>query len=171
MQIVSPTTPAQYFHVLRRQALRRWRKPLIVMAPKGLLRHPLSVSTLDELSHGRFERVIPDGEAAHVLLCSGKIYFELLERREALGRRDVGLARIEQLYPFPQDVLKYRDVVWVQEEPENMGAWPFVRTRFPCGMRCVSRPPSSSPAAGSAARHREEQQALLARAFASWPSN
>ncbi|HUK32258.1 MAG TPA: 2-oxoglutarate dehydrogenase E1 component, partial [Vicinamibacterales bacterium] len=123
IQIVCPTTPAQYFHVLRRQALRRWRKPLVVLTPKSLLRHPQAVSALDDLSEGRFERVIPDREAPHVLLCTGKIYFELAAKRAELRRDDVAIVRLEQLYPFPEQARRYQGATWVQEEPVNMGAW------------------------------------------------
>jgi 2-oxoglutarate dehydrogenase E1 component len=185
IQVANPTTPAQYFHLLRRQALRRWRKPLVVMTPKSLLRHPVCVSSLDELAAGRFQRIIPDapGRAAaaakRVLLCSGKIYFELAEQREKLKRDDVAIVRVEQLYPLPADLLQsaladHRDgtpVFWVQEEPENMGAWYDFRVRF--GDRLfgrwpfagISRPASASPACGSAHAHKREQAALIAQAF------
>ena len=185
IQVVNPTTPAQYFHLLRRQALRRWRKPLVVMTPKSLLRHPVCVSSLDELAAGRFQRIIPDlsgrpGAAAkRVLLCSGKIYFELAEQRDKLKRDDVAIVRVEQLYPLPADLLQsaladYRDgtpVFWVQEEPENMGAWYDFRVRF--GDRLfgrwplagISRPASASPACGSAHAHKREQAALITQAF------
>ncbi len=186
IQVVYPTTPAQYFHLLRRQAVRRWRKPLIVMTPKSLLRHPKSVSTLDELANGYFQRIIPDelpealaAKVKRVLLCSGKIYFELAAQREKSKRDDVAILRVEQLYPLPDEVLqsalaKYADntpVFWVQEEPQNMGAWYDFRVRF--GDRLfgrwpfdgVSRPASASPASGSANAHKREQAALIAKAF------
>ena len=186
IQIVYPTTPAQYFHLLRRQALRRWRKPLIVMTPKSLLRHPRSVSAMDELSSGRFQRIIADelpqsasSKIQRVLLCSGKIYFELVEQREKSKRNDVAILRIEQLYPLPSEVLqsalaKYADgtpVFWVQEEPQNMGAWYDFRVRF--GDRLfgkwpfdgICRPASASPASGSANAHKRKQAALIAKAF------
>lgn len=187
IQVANPTTPAQYYHLLRRQALRRWRKPLVVMTPKSLLRHPKSVSTLDELAAGRFQRIIPDetpkqdaSKIARVLLCSGKIYFELAEQRETLQRDDVALVRVEQLYPLPAEMLQsvlspYRDgtpVFWVQEEPENMGAWYQFRVRFGETLfgrwpfAGISRPASASPACGSANAHRREQAALIAQAFA-----
>jgi 2-oxoglutarate dehydrogenase E1 component len=171
IQIVNPTTPAQYFHVLRRQALRRWRKPLVVLTPKSLLRHPQAVSTLDELSAGRFRRVIADGERPHVILCTGKIYFELAAKRAALGRDDVAIVRLEQLYPFPQQIRKYRAAKWVQEEPVNMGAWSFIRSQLGDSVTCVARPESGSPAAGSSVRHKREQDELLTRAVTIWPSN
>jgi len=186
IQVANPTTPAQYFHLLRRQALRRWRKPLVVMTPKSLLRHPKSVSTLDELAVGEFQRIIPDetpnpaaSKIKRVLLCSGKIYFELAEQREKMKRDDVAIVRVEQLYPLPAELLQstlapYRDgtpVLWVQEEPENMGAWYEFRVRF--GSRLferwpfagISRPASASPACGSANAHKREQAALIAQAF------
>jgi len=167
MQIVCPTTPSQYFHVLRRQALRRWRKPLVVLTPKSLLRHPQATSTLDDLGPGRrFERVIADGaEGGPVLLCTGKIYFELAARRAELKRDDVAIVRLEQLYPFPDAARQYRTATWVQEEPENMGAWTYVRAQLGDGVRCVARPPAASPAAGSAAVHKREQADVVARAL------
>jgi 2-oxoglutarate dehydrogenase E1 component len=185
MQCVVPTTPAQYFHCLRRQVLRRWRKPLIVFTPKSLLRDPRAVSPLDVLSAGNFQTVIPEqvsatGAARRVLLCTGKVYYDLLAKREALGASDVAIVRVEQLAPLPAAALStalsnYVDdtpVFWVQEEPENMGAWPFVRlhlgermlSRFP--FSAVSRDASASPATGSGSSHRLEQAELLTRAFA-----
>ncbi len=174
IQIVYPTTPAQYFHVLRRQALRRWRKPLVLLTPKSLLRHPQAVSTFDELSTGRFQRVIPDTggrDRAHVILCTGKIYFELVAKRGELKRDDVAIVRLEQLYPFPQEARRYRSALWVQEEPINMGAWAFIRRQLGDGVSCVARPESGSPAAGSNVRHKREQDELLTRALTTWPSN
>jgi 2-oxoglutarate dehydrogenase E1 component len=186
IQVVYPTTPAQYFHLLRRQAVRRWRKPLIVMTPKSLLRHPGSVSTLDELATGCFHRILPDavpapsaGGVKRVLLCSGKIYFELVEHREKSKREDIAILRVEQLYPLADEALqsalaKYRDgtpVCWVQEEPENMGAWFDFRVRFgDClfgrwPFSGVSRPASASPAGGSFKSHKSEQAVVIAKAF------
>jgi 2-oxoglutarate dehydrogenase E1 component len=186
LQLVQPTTPAQYFHVLRRQVLRRWRKPLVVMTPKSLLRHPKAVSSLEELAAGRFRRVLADappkrGSVQRVLACSGKIYYELIKAREQLGREDVAILRVEQLYPFREKSLQlalaaYADgtpVFWVQEEPENMGAWPYLRQRF--GERLlgrlplvgIHRPPSASPATGSMSSHKLEQQRLVDQAFKS----
>ncbi len=185
-QICIPTTPAQFFHLLRRQAVRPWRKPLIVMTPKSLLRHPKAVSSLDELSQGRFLRILPDAGGrvegvTRVLMCAGKIYWELEAEREKLGREDIAILRIEQLYPLqPPDLEKvfqaYRaetPVYWVQEEPENMGAWrrmkgkfgEWLLGRFP--FTSVSRPASASPATGSAHSHRLEQQKLMDIAFGS----
>jgi 2-oxoglutarate dehydrogenase E1 component len=188
IQVVNPTTPAQYFHVLRRQVLRRWRKPLVVMTPKSLLRHPKAVSSLEDCGARGFLRVIPDaaaearareGRIGRILLCSGKIYYELDKRREELKRDDVAIVRLEQLYPVPKQALRsalaaYADetrVVWVQEEPENMGAWTFMRMHF--GERLfdrfpfshVSRPADASPATGSHSSHKLEQENLLTRVF------
>ena len=185
IQVIYPTTPAQYFHSLRRQALRKWRKPLIVMTPKSLLRHPKSVSSREEFSKGSFLRVIADSGPAQrrsvkrILLCSGKIYFDLEHKRQELGRDDVAIIRLEQLYPFPEKPLQSllaeypaaTPLTWVQEEPENMGAWWYLNLRFNqrvLGNRPVSvvaRAPAASPATGSATRHKEQQQLLLNQAF------
>lgn len=183
MQIVQPTTPAQYFHLLRRQVKRRWRKPLVVFTPKSLLRHKLARSPLADLSSGRFERVIGDPlvpTASKVLLCSGKVYYELLAHREEHQRDDVAIVRIEQFYPLPDHYLTNvldlcadeTPVVWVQEEPDNMGASRYWKARF--GNRLfdrlpfsvVARPESASPATGSKAIHKQEQHQLLEEAFA-----
>jgi 2-oxoglutarate dehydrogenase E1 component len=184
IQVVNLTTPAQYFHCLRRQALRRWRKPLVMMTPKSLLRHPQCVSPLDDCASGGFQRIIGETLAENqpvdrLLLCSGKIYYDLLAERERLGRHGVPIIRIEQLYPLPSDDLqaalaRYADgtaVFWAQEEPENMGAWRFLRTTF--GERLfgrlpltgVARPAAASPATGSHSSHKLEQQILMAKAF------
>jgi 2-oxoglutarate dehydrogenase E1 component len=184
MQIMNLTSPAQYFHALRRQVLRPWRKPLVIMTPKSLLRHPQAVSSLDACATGHFETVIPDSDERKstvdgVLVCSAKLYYELVNEREDLGRHDVAIVRLEQLYPLPMERLKtalaeYRDgtpVYWVQEEPENMGAWRFLLARF--GGELFDRLPfsgiyrraSSSPATGSASSHKMEQKELLMQAF------
>ncbi|HVS09935.1 MAG TPA: 2-oxoglutarate dehydrogenase E1 component [Planctomycetota bacterium] len=185
LQVVNLTTPAQYFHCLRRQVIRRWRKPLIVMTPKSLLRHPRAVSPLADLAQRGFRRVLHDDPAIdpagveRVLLCSGKLYYELLEKREEDQRSDVALVRLEQLYPLSEEDLEqalapYPDAAsafWVQEEPENMGAWRFLRVRY--GERLlgrlpfsgITRPASASPATGSAASHKLEQQEILLKAF------
>jgi 2-oxoglutarate dehydrogenase E1 component len=184
LQIVNPTTPAQYFHVLRRQAHHRWRKPLIVMTPKSLLRHPHAVSTLEDLVNGRFRRILFDRTAVperigRVLLSSGKIYYELLRMREELNRDDVAIVRLEQLYPLRDAELREAlagypptaPVVWVQEEPANMGAWRYLFARFGeklLGARPFSgvcRPASASPATGWGALHALEQTKLLKAAF------
>jgi 2-oxoglutarate dehydrogenase E1 component len=184
IQVVNPTTPAQYFHLLRRQTLRRWKKPLVVMTPKSLLRHKDAVSPLTELTHGEFHEVLPEAiipaEAVkRILLCSGKVYYDLMKYREDTGRTDVAIIRIEQLYPFPvkmvEDVLamypETTPLFWVQEEARNMGAWGFLRMRF--GERLVDRypfrgicrPEAASPATGSATSHKIEQQNILKQAF------
>jgi 2-oxoglutarate dehydrogenase E1 component len=184
IQVCQPTTPAQLFHLLRRQVKRPWRKPLIVMTPKSLLRHPRCVSPLEAFAEGRFKRVIGDegitpGKAERILLCSGKVYYELLERREKLNRDDVAIVRLEQFYPFPVEELTaalepYGDevpVIWVQEEPRNMGAWHFLKGGYGYrllnrwNMYRVARRPSASPATGSKAAHAIEQEEILSRAF------
>jgi 2-oxoglutarate dehydrogenase E1 component len=184
IQLVVHSTPAQYFHVLRRQVVRPWRKPLVVMTPKSLLRHPQAVSTLDDCAHGRFQRVIPDSDPQRknvegVVLCGGKIYYELEKERADRGRQDVAIVRMEQLYPLPVAELTaalapYKDgtpVYWVQEEPENMGAWRFLLARFRYELfdrlpfAGIYRRASSSPATGSSSSHKLEQKELLMQAF------
>lgn len=184
IQIVVPTTPAQFFHCLRRQMLRRWLKPLVVMSPKSLLRHPRVLSSLDELASGHFHRIIPDpdvpaDQVRRVLVCTGKVYYDLLQAREDRTRPDVAIVRMEQLYPVPEEPLRAvlerypagTPVAWVQEEPGNMGALQYLQHRlgrelfgkYP--LTTVSRDPSASPATGSMRIHRQEQQCLLAEAF------
>jgi len=184
IQVVNPTTPAQYFHMLRRQALRRWKKPLIVMTPKSLLRHKDAVSSCSELSHGEFHEVLPDvakspEDVQRILLCSGKVYYDLAAYRDEAKRDDVAIIRLEQLYPFPAKTLeevlskypKSAALFWVQEEPRNMGAWGYLRTRFGERLleqypyRGICRPESASPATGSATSHKIEQQNILKQAF------
>ncbi len=184
MQICQPTTPAQYFHLLRRQVLRPWRKPLIVFTPKSLLRHPAAVSALSDFEGGTFQRIISDerddqSNTKKVLLCTGKIYYELVRQRKERGQDDVAILRIEQLYPLRAEQLKealapYAEgtpVMWVQDEPENMGAWRFMLAHFGtsiCGlypMTVASRPASASPATGSAHSHKLEEQVLMDQVF------
>lgn len=183
LQVAVPTTPAQYFHLLRRQALRRWQKPLVVLTPKSLLRHPRVGSSLEECVQGRFERVMADGDAKpsprRVLLTSGKMFYELDEVRRRQNTADVALLRLEQYYPLPLAELEAAlasypagtPVVWVQEEPANMGAWWFLRQRLGCELlgryplSAIARPESASPATGSAASYQLEQRELSARAF------
>jgi 2-oxoglutarate dehydrogenase E1 component len=184
MQICQPTTPAQYYHLLRRQVLRPWRKPLIVFTPKSLLRHPQAVSSLSELETGTFQRIIDDERPEQagtkkVLLCTGKIYYELARQRKERNAEDVAILRIEQLYPLREEQLKKAlapyeegtEVIWVQDEPENMGAWRFMCAHFGnrlCGMyplRAASRPASASPATGSAHSHKLEEQVLMNQVF------
>lgn len=189
------TTPAQFFHVLRRQMKRDFRKPLVIMTPKSLLRHPKAVSTLDELSSDSFLEVLDDSlmnssEAAikvrRVLICSGKVYYDLLAKREELALHSVALVRLEQLYPWPAqrlaDVLRRypnaKDLVWVQEEPKNMGAWIFVFNQWMGGyahfreevdgrtIRYIGRDIGAAPAVGSHKIHDSDQRALVEKAFA-----
>jgi 2-oxoglutarate dehydrogenase E1 component len=183
IQVAQPTTPAQLFHLLRRQGLRRWRKPLVVFTPKSLLRHPKVVSHLGEFTQGTFQRVLPDpaapARAKRILICSGKIYYELLAYREERRRDDTMIVRLEQFYPLPDALLestlksqaKSTPVVWVQEEPINMGAWRYLHEKFGrqfygrWPLSVVSRPESASPATGSHSAHKLEQAQLIARAF------
>ena len=189
LRLAYPTTAAQYFHLLRRQAalLAVDPLPLIVMTPKSLLRHPQTASTARELADGKWQPVIDDPRArtqpdqiTRLILCSGKVYVDLVTGKPHEQHPEVAIARVEQLYPFRPDefeaVLAYpnlREVVWVQEEPENMGAWEFIRPRLEAVMRgrwplrLVSRPRSASPAEGSSARHAANQSALIERAFES----
>ncbi|HMA93215.1 MAG TPA: 2-oxoglutarate dehydrogenase E1 component, partial [Polyangiaceae bacterium] len=187
LQICQPTTPAQLFHLLRRQVLRKWRKPLVVFTPKSLLRHPKATSDLDELTRGGFERILGDpmfaqssrDQVRKILLCTGKAYFSLEQHREENGISDVAILRVEQLYPLSDEVLRAAlepypagiQVVWTQEEPENMGACRYFLARYGTSLfgrhpfQCVARAESASPATGSASSHRMEQEELLARAF------
>jgi 2-oxoglutarate dehydrogenase E1 component len=180
-QVCVPSTPAQMFHMLRRQMLRNLRKPLVVMTPKSLLRHKRSTSTLSELSSGEFRTVIDDpasplpADVRRIVLCSGKVYFDLLERRDADAVRDVALVRIEQLYPFPADeyqaiVDRYaaaRHVVWCQEEPQNQGAWYQIRHRLQAALGddhlllYAGREGAAAPATGIHALHQREQETLV----------
>ena len=187
MRVANCTTAAQYFHLLRRQAalLVIDPLPLIVLSPKSLLRHPLVASAPRELAEGRFRMVIADGDAAEraadirrVIFCSGKIYVDLVSAEQRAKRPDIALCRLEQLYPVPMRDLRAaidaypnaEEVVWVQEEPENMGAWEFIRPHLQevssgRPVRRVARPRSASPAEGSAARHALNQQVLVDQAF------
>jgi 2-oxoglutarate dehydrogenase E1 component len=177
LQVCNLTTPAQYFHLLRRQALAPYRKPLVLMTPKSLLRHPQAVSPLADLVNGAFAPVIGDdsvapGKAAKVLLCSGKIYYQILQRCREIDAKDTAVVRVEQFYPFPEDALKIvlaphlkaETWVWVQEEPENMGAWQFMRSRL-AGIigsepAYVGRPAAASPATGFPEIYRQQQRAI-----------
>jgi 2-oxoglutarate dehydrogenase E1 component len=184
MQVCIPSTPAQFFHCVRRQVVRSWRKPLVVLTPKSLLRHPKCVSSLDELAEGRFNRILPDakgirGSVERVILCSGKVYYDLAEERDRLERDDVAILRVEQVYPLQPEDLRavlepYPDntpVFWVQEEPENMGAWRRMRGKFGfillgrLPFYGIYRPASASPATGSPSSHKIEQRELLDQAF------
>jgi 2-oxoglutarate dehydrogenase E1 component len=185
IQVVNPSTPAQYFHVLRRQVIRPWRKPLVVMTPKSLLRHPKVVSSLADCAAGKFQRILPDvpyggassASPSRILLCTGKLYYELDKYREENKRTDVAIVRVEQLYPLKLQTLKDAlsvypkdtPVTWVQEEPENMGPWRYMLVKF--GLQLdrpfsgVYRPASASPATGSASAHKIEQAELIESAF------
>jgi 2-oxoglutarate dehydrogenase E1 component len=185
MQVCNFTTPAQIYHALRRQIRRPFRKPLIVMSPKSLLRHPKAKSTLEELADGHLQEVIPDTTIKDaksvdaVILCSGKVYYDLLEERETLKLNDKkALVRVEQIYPFPDQHLgpilksypKIKSVVWCQEEPKNMGAWTFVHPRIEgvladlglkVEFRYAGRSERASPAIGSEKKHKVEQHQLV----------
>ncbi len=186
MQVVNCTTPANYFHVLRRQMRRKFRKPLIVMTPKSLLRHRQAVSRLaDMASNTSFHRVMYDNEVLsddkdvkRVVLCSGKVYYDLYEERAKRGQTDVFFLRLEQLYPFPRRALinelgrfPHAEVVWAQEEPKNMGAWFFVAPEIEDVLaeigakharpRYAGRVAAASPATGLYSRHLKEQAGFI----------
>jgi 2-oxoglutarate dehydrogenase E1 component len=181
IQVVYPSTPAQLFHCLRRQVLRQWRAPLVMLTPKSMLRHHAATSTWDELAQGRFHRVLADADLAEcssrVIACTGKIFYELDKVRTDAGRDDIGILRIEQLYPFPEKELREAlaslrgptSVYWVQEEPENMGAANYVLARWTQTMPRefpllrITRRASASPATGSSKAHKLEQRELIAR--------
>ncbi len=179
-QVIYPTTPAQHFHALRRQLLRPYRIPLIVMTPKGLLRHPECVSTLQELSEGTFQPILDDPqeplEASRMLLCSGRIYYDLTQERKKRGRTDIAIIRIEELYPLHlekigQLIEKYRAVkeyFWIQDEPNNMGAWSYIRPYLEeiVTLGYIGRNPSGTTATGSHAQHEKEHEQLMQKAFA-----
>ncbi len=179
-QVMDLTTPAQIFHALRRQVHAAWRKPLVVMSPKSLLRHPAAVSPLSDFTERGFQYFIADAlgdpsEVTRVVLCSGKIAYELMAARAQAEARHVAIVRVEQLYPLNTDHLlallgsygRLSEVVWAQEEPRNMGAWEFIDLHLSPVLRgvaelsCISRPPSASPAPGSATRYKLEQEALV----------
>jgi 2-oxoglutarate dehydrogenase E1 component len=189
MQVGNLTTPANYFHALRRQLKRNFRKPLVLMTPKSLLRHKLAVSPLADFTNGSKFRVVigeidpiaPDREVKRVVLCTGKVYYDLLEERRRRGTGEVAIVRVEQLYPFPEislprELAKYphAEVVWCQEEPENMGAWSFVDRKIEAVLaalgsnkrpRFVGRIAAASPATGLAKTHAAEQAALVSEAL------
>jgi len=188
MQVCIPTTPAQVFHMLRRQMVRPLRKPLIVMTPKSLLRHKEAISSLEDLALGSFQNVLPEtdqlaaDEVDRLIMCSGKVYYELRAKRRELGLSNVAIVRLEQLYPFPEELLgqvmapyvNLKTVVWCQEEPQNMGAWyssqhhmknVIYRHKPQLLLWYAGRDPSASPAAGYAALHLKEQEQLVRDAF------
>ena len=179
MYVADCTTPANFYHLLRRQMKTDFRKPLIVFTPKSLLRHPLVVSSVDELANGTFQEVIDDTtvdkkKVKTLVFCTGKFYYDLLAEREANGRNDVALVRIEQLFPLPVDQLEAiiksypnaNDYVWAQEEPKNMGAYSFMLMNFDLvKFRCASLKPYSAPAAGSYARSKKRHASAIAMVF------
>jgi 2-oxoglutarate dehydrogenase E1 component len=180
-QICQPSNAGQYFHLLRRQALRHWRKPLVVLTPKSMLRHPDALSPLEDLTHQQFLPVLPDTEAQdakRILICSGKIGHELRAERQKRQDLSTAIVFLEQMYPFPEAELTAeferhstaRDIVWVQEEPSNMGALSYMLPRLKYiandrPVHSVKRSGSASPATGSAKAHEVEQKTLLALAF------
>lgn len=186
MQVCVPTTPAQVFHMLRRQMIRPFRKPLVVMTPKSLLRHKLAVSTLEDLETGQFHLIIPEiddiqsKDVRRVILCSGKVYYDLLQERRKRAQSDVVIIRIEQLYPFPKEALKaqlkqykhVKDIVWCQEEPKNQGAWFTSKHNIEeCllaeqVLHYAGRGFYAAPAVGTLKRHNQEQQQLVDDALA-----
>ncbi len=188
MRVANPTTPANYFHLLRRQALSSKRKPLVVFSPKSLLRHRLAVSSVNDFTTGTFQPILADagingtpldaGSVKRVLLCSGKVYYDLFQARAERGVTDTAIIRMEQIYPLPVEELKAvlnqypnaEDFAWVQEEPANQGAWSFVALNLlehleGVRLRRVSRPAAAAPAVGSAKMHEAEQAALIEAAL------
>lgn len=186
MQVCQPTTPAQIFHLMRRQMIRLFRKPLIIFSPKSLLRHKEAVSDLSELATGTFQTVIGETDAAidakkvkRVVACSGRVYYDLVAQRRENKTKDVAIIRVEQLYPFPHkafenELKKYEnltEVVWCQDEPQNQGPWFYIEHHLMEGMKegqklaYAGRPASASPAVGYYAKHYEQQKALLEAAF------
>jgi 2-oxoglutarate dehydrogenase E1 component len=179
MHIINPTTPANLFHALRNHMMKKSRVPLVVFTPKSLLRHPQCVSTLDDLEKGKFMPVYDDtdndvDEVRRVVLCSGKIYYDLLARKQKLGARDIALIRLDQIFPFPQKEItrilkKYRNnmlTLWVQEEPENMGAWYYIRNAMKdTEVIAVTRQPSGSPATGLFKLHEISQKEIIDKVF------
>jgi 2-oxoglutarate dehydrogenase E1 component len=198
MQVVNLTTPANYFHALRRQMHRDFRKPLMVMTPKSLLRHKLCISDAEDFATGSsFHRVLwddaqkghsetvlkPDAQIRRVVMCSGKVYFDLLEERDARGIDDIYLLRVEQFYPFPVQALgkelerfKGAQMVWCQEEPKNQGAWSFIEPNLEWLLNRIGatqtrptyagRVASASPATGLGSQHKAQQSALINEALA-----
>ena len=180
MYVVYPTTPANFFHAVRRQLHVPWRKPLVVFTPKSLLRHPMCLSPMKDFDAGTsFEEIYEDPtvkakDAERVLLCTGKIFYDLKTHQKKIKDKKTAIIRIEQLYPFPKKKLmealkglsKKTPLVWVQEEPENMGAWPFMlRTFKHFELSCIARPESASPATGSKKTHEKQQAEILKKAF------
>jgi 2-oxoglutarate dehydrogenase E1 component len=183
MYVCDFTTPANLFHALRRQVLTPFRRPLVVFTPKSLLRHPRAVSSVADFAQGGFKEVIDDArvkpaQVKRVVLCTGKLYYDLVEQQEGLDKNDIALVRLEQMYPFPKDQLlalvkrypKAKEWVWAQEEPENMGAWSFVMRKLRevevlRDIQVVARRESSSPATGSGSQHASQQQYIIKKAL------
>jgi 2-oxoglutarate dehydrogenase E1 component len=181
LQVVYPSTPAQFFHLLRRQVKQPFRIPLIVFTPKSLFRHPLCISPLDEFTGGWFREILPDSarpeDVRRVLICSGKIYFDLLEGKTAGGLTDTLLVRIEQLYPLRNDLLRealspyqqVQSIAWVQEEPRNMGGWSFIQPQLTEILgrepHYIGRPAAAAPAVGSHRQHKLEQEKIIMEAL------
>ena len=184
MQVCVPSTPAQDYHMIRRQMLREFRKPLIVMTPKSLLRHPLAVSSLDDLSNGDFQNVIDEidkvskNKVDRIILCSGKIYYELLKARRDKKIKNIAIIRIEQLYPFPEKDLKAilkkynaKEIIWCQEEPENQGAFlmlqKYMQKCMPKGIeiQLISKERFAAPAAGIPQLYHKRQQEVINKAL------
>lgn len=185
MQVCVPSTPAQIFHLLRRQMTRKYRKPLITMTPKSLLRHKLAVSTLEDLTESSFKAVIAEqdkiavSKVDRVIMCSGKVYYDLLEHRRAAKVKNIAIIRIEELYPFPSVELNKalkpyknaKELIWCQEEPKNQGAWDYFEPRMaaklkhPVAVQYIGREPSAAPAVGSSIVHAKQQKALVSQAL------
>jgi 2-oxoglutarate dehydrogenase E1 component len=185
MRVAYPTTPAQYFHLLRRQAHRRPERPMIVMTPKSLLRLPAATSTISELVEGNFAHVLPDpsvtepAKVTRLVLCSGKMYYDIAGHARRAEAENVAVARVELLYPFPSEALgelvatypDLREVVWAQEEPRNMGALTYIGPRLRAvvprkiPLSYVARPERASPAEGKAKDHVKQQDALVVEAL------
>ncbi len=179
MYVCDFTTPANLFHALRRQVLTPYRRPLVVFTPKSLLRHPRAVSPVADFAQAQLQEVIDDprvkpAQVKRVVICTGKVYYDLVEQQEGLGKNDVAIVRVEQLYPFPKDQLmgvlkrysKAKEFVWCQEEPENMGAWSFVLRKLrEVPLEVVARRESSSPATGTPYQHAKQQQYIIKKAL------
>lgn len=180
MQIANCTTPANFFHILRRQLKRPFRKPLIIFTPKSLLRHPRCISPIDHFTKGGFKEMLDDqtadpGKITKLVFCTGKVYYDLLAEKEKLKNETIALIRIEQMYPFPKQQLlnlkaKYKKAshfIWAQEEPVNMGAWEFIRKHIEPGfnVKVIARPASGSPATGSSKFHVIRQQKIIDKVF------
>jgi 2-oxoglutarate dehydrogenase E1 component len=179
MHVINPTTPANIYSILRRQIKWDFRIPTIIFTPKSLLRHPKAISTIEELTSGNFQQVIKDKiidaqKAKNIVFTTGKIYYDLIERREKTGNRDTSIIRIEQLYPFPSETIRdikfsnknVKRVMWVQDEPENMGAWPYIsRKHADLGLEPVTRPESASTATGLMEKHKKRLERLLEKVF------